>query len=230
MKTRALYQVFALLTLAGAGALPSLLACGGNKPADNAANPSATTPPTDTASASASVADGTPSASASAAPADSGPPPVTNVTQTAVQQMMDAAKAAPAATMKADGIKGNDGLAKSLRDLAKKAAPGMQPDGPLALGNVKEKSRIATDVTFQPGKCYTLVGYSVKVKDLDLHLLLPPGILSGEDTTDDNKPTIGGAPSPVCPTSTVPITYKLDIFADSGSGDVAVQLFSKPSQ
>ncbi len=229
MNQRAIFQVCALLSIAGAGVIP-VVACGGDKPPETATNPSATAP-TDTAPASASVATAdTGSASASAAPADSGPPPVTNIAAGAVQQMMDAANAAPAATMKADGIKGNDGLAKGLRDLAKKSAPGMQPDGPLALGNVKEKSRIAMDVTFQPGKCYALVGYSVKVKDLDLHLLKTPGILSGEDTTDDNKPVIGGGPSPICPTATVPITYKLDIYADSGTGDVAVQLFSKPAQ
>jgi hypothetical protein len=227
MKQTAMFQVCALLALAGAGAIPAL-ACGGNKPADNPPNPSATAP-TDAPSATASVAD-TGSGSSSAAPADSGPPPVTNIAQSAVQQMMDAAKSAPAAMMKADGIKGNDGLAKGLRDVAKKAAPGMTADGPLATGNVKEKARIQTDVTLQPGKCYALVGYSVKVKDLDLHLLLSPGILSGEDTTDDNKPTIGADPSPVCPSSTVPITYKLDIYADGGSGDVAVQLFSKAAK
>src|SRR5215472_9313018 len=98
MNQRAIFQVCALLSLAGAGAIP-VVACGGDKPAETATNPS-TTAPTDTAPASATVAD-TGSASASAAPADSGPPPVTNIAQTAVQQMMDAANSAPAATMKA---------------------------------------------------------------------------------------------------------------------------------
>jgi hypothetical protein len=31
----------------------------------------------------------------------------------------------------------------------------------------------------------------------------------------------------MCPVSAQAITYKLDIYADSGNGDVAVQLFSK---
>ena len=103
----------------------------------------------------------------------------------------------------------------------------MQPDGPLASGNVKEKHHLQTDITLQPGKCYSIIGFSRKVRDLDLYLLLPPGILSGQDLTDDNKPVIGGPPQPMCPVSSTPITYKLDIFADSGSGDVAVQLYSK---
>jgi hypothetical protein len=31
----------------------------------------------------------------------------------------------------------------------------------------------------------------------------------------------------MCPIAEKSVTYKLDIFADSGGGDVAVQLFSK---
>jgi hypothetical protein len=65
------------------------------------------------------------------------------------------------------------------------------------------------------------------VKDLDLYLLLPPGILSGQDTTDDNAPVIGGPPQPMCPVATTPVTYKLDVVADQGAGEVAVQLYSK---
>jgi hypothetical protein len=72
-----------------------------------------------------------------------------------------------------------------------------------------------------------VVGFSQKIKDLDLHLLLAPGILSGQDTTDDNKPVIGRSPDWMCPTANASITYKLDIFADDGTGDMAVQLYSK---
>ena len=84
-----------------------------------------------------------------------------------------------------------------------------------------------TDVTLKPGKCYAVVGFSSKVKDLDLYLLVAPGILSGQDTTDDNAPVIGRAPDWMCPVAKTPIRYTLDIVADQGSGDVAVQLYSK---
>ncbi len=142
-----------------------------------------------------------------------------------VQKIFDAANAAPAATLKANGSTGSDPLAKGVRDAAKKLTAGMQPEGPLAMGNLKEKQHLQTEITLAAGKCYAIVGFSKKVKDLDLYLLLPPGILSGQDLTDDNKPIIGGPPQPMCPDRS--ITYKLDIFADSGGGDVAVQLFSK---
>jgi hypothetical protein len=103
----------------------------------------------------------------------------------------------------------------------------MKPEGPLALGSVKEKQHLQTDITLAPGKCYSIVGFSKNVKDLDLYLFVPPGVLSGQDISDDNRPVIGGPPQPMCPVASSPITYKLDIFADSGGGDVAVQLFSK---
>lgn len=220
-----------LLVLCGLAAVPpalSLTACGGSaqKPADNATTgseasalpeppPIASTPPAETASASA--APETPSPLAQVLVTDSAQ----------IQKIFDAATAAPAATLKQDGAKGGDPLAKGIRDAAKKLPPGMQPEGPLAMGSLKEKQHLQTDVTLAPGKCYSIVGFSKKVKDLDLYLLLPPGLLSGQDLTDDNKPIIGGPPQPMCPVSPQAVTYKLDIFADSGGGDVAVQLFSK---
>jgi hypothetical protein len=180
------------------------------------------------------------SASGPAGPAEASSPPVTAPANTPaplapvftadasnVQKLFDDTSHAPAATLKAKGAAGGDPLAKGLRDLALKVAPGMEPDGPLATGILKEKENLQTDITLQPGKCYAIVGYSKKVRDLDLYLLLSPGILSGQDTTDDNAPVIGGPPSPMCPVATTPVTYKLGVVADQGAGEVAVQLYSK---
>ncbi len=222
-------QLLALFGLAGAGVLPAL-ACGGTpKPADVPPTPSDTAAATDSplAAASASAA---PADTSSAAPADTAPSPLAQILNTdsgQVGKIYDAASSAPAATMKPAGAAGGDALAKGIRDAAKKLPAGMQPDGGMAMGSLKEKGHLQTDVTLAPGKCYSIVGFSKKVKDLDLYLFVPPGILSGQDLTDDNKPIIGGAPQAMCPVSTTAVTYKLDIFADSGSGDVAVQVFSK---
>jgi hypothetical protein len=144
-----------------------------------------------------------------------------------VQKLFDATTHSPPAALKEKEAAGRDPLAQGLKDVAKKAAPGMVAEGPLATGSLKEKQNMQTEVTLQPGKCYAVVGYSKKVKDLDLYLLLAPGILSGQDTTDDNAPVIGGPPQPMCPAATIPITYKLGIVADQGSGEFAVQLYSK---
>jgi hypothetical protein len=153
--------------------------------------------------------------------------PVTTVDPTTIQKLFDDTNHASRATLKAKGAAGDDPIAKALREFAKKVAPGMEADGPLATGTLSEKQSLQADVTLQPGKCYAIVGYSNKVRDLDLYLLLAPGILSGQDTTDDNTPVIGAPPQPMCPVAATAVTYKLGIVADRGAGDVAVQLYSK---
>jgi hypothetical protein len=87
-------------------------------------------------------------------------------------------------------------------------------------------------VTLQAGKCYAIVGFSPPiggVKNLDINMLAPPFYmtLAGQDLTHNNTPTIGASPNPMCPVTPFPLQYKLDVFAQSGSGQVAVQLYSK---
>jgi hypothetical protein len=67
------------------------------------------------------------------------------------------------------------------------------------------------------------------VKDVDLNMLAPPlyMTLAGQDLTHNNTPTIGASPNPMCPVIAIQLQYKLDVFARSGSGEVAVQLYSK---
>jgi hypothetical protein len=223
-------RILVLSALLGAGAAPALYGCGGHaKPADTATEPAeSSSAPEVSGSAASALAAPADSSSAQAAPVDTSPLAQVLTTDSAeIQRYFEAARTAPAATMKENGVKGGDPLAKGIRDAGKRLPPGMQPDGPLAMGAVKEKQHLQTDVTLTPGKCYSIVGFSQKVKDLDLYLFLAPGMLSGQDLTDDNRPIIGGPPQPMCPVSPMPVTYKLDIFADKGSGDVAVQLFSK---
>jgi hypothetical protein len=144
-----------------------------------------------------------------------------------VQKIFDAAKAAPKATTKPNGVAGPGSIAAGVRELAKTAASGMKADGPLVTGKLEEKKNLRAEITLKPGRCYTLIGYSAKVTDLDLYLLLPPGILSGQDTTDDNKPVIGKMPDAMCPVSKSAVKYTLGIVADQGGGEFAVQLYSK---
>jgi hypothetical protein len=226
---RRAWQVAALCALVGAGAVPAGMGCGGHtKPADTATEPSDSAAPAEPAPALAAPAAPADSSGAAASPPDTSPLAQVLATDPAeIQKFYQAATTAPAADLKPSGAAGHDPLAKGIRDAAKKLPAGMKPDGPLATGLLKEKQHLATDVTLAPGKCYSIIGYSKKVKDLDLYLFLSPGLLSGQDLTDDNKPIIGGPPQPMCPVSPTAVTYKLDIFADSGSGDVAVQLFSK---
>src|SRR5579859_2162103 len=226
--SKAPLEVIALCVLVGVGALPLACGGGGQKPAGSASAGE----PTENSSLDEPKAKATaappPADSASAGPAVE--PPLAQVLVTdsgQITKMYDAANASPAATLKPDGAKGGDALAKGVREAAKKLTAGMTPEGPLAMGSVKEKQHLHTDVTLQPGKCYSIVGFSQKVKDLDLYLFVPPGILSGQDLSDDNKPVVGGPPQPMCPVGSTAITYTLDIFADAGAGEIAVQLYSK---
>jgi hypothetical protein len=209
----------------------ALLACGEGKPAEAPApaapSAGASTAPGASAAASDTTAAPPASSSASAAPQTAPLGTVLITDSSVVQKLFDAASASPAATPKAGGAAGADPLAKGIRELAKAQAAGMEADGPLLTGNLKEKQHLHADVTLKTGKCYALVGYSTAVKDLDVHLMVPPGILSAQDTTDDNKPVVGKAPDALCPSASTAITYKVDIFADEGAGDVAVQLYSK---
>ena len=128
------------------------------------------------------------------------------------------------------------GLAGDLTDAGLKAqamrvAPGMQPEGDELKQNLAEGQHAVIMVTLQAGKCYTVVGFSPigGVKNLDLNLLAPPlyMTLAGQDLTHNNTPTIGAAPTPMCPVLMFPLQYKLDVFAQAGAGQVAVQLYSK---
>ena len=118
-----------------------------------------------------------------------------------------------------------------LKALALRVAPGMQPEGDELKQTLNEGQHAVIMVTLQAGKCYTVVGFAGLggVKNLDLNMLAPPlyMTLAGQDMSKTNTATIGASPSPMCPVIMFPLQYKLDVFAQSGSGPVAVQLYSK---
>jgi hypothetical protein len=186
-------------------------------------------PGSSTATRAAPVPSGVPVPPAAATDA----PPLSTVLTTdpsQLQKMFSAAGAAPMAAMAPGGSVG-DPIEGDIKNVASKQAPGMQPDGQIAKGTLQEGGHLEMMATLAPGKCYAVVGFSPSggVIDLDLHLLAPPlyNILSGEDTTDDNMPVIAKAPNPMCPSVAVTVPYKIDIFAERGSGAIGVQLFSK---
>jgi hypothetical protein len=134
-------------------------------------------------------------------------------------------------TLVAPGTLPADLTEAGLKAQALRVAPGMQPEGSELKQALTEGQHAVVMLTLQAGKCYTVVGFSPvgAVKDLDLNLLAPPlyMTLAGQDLTHNNTPTIGASPSPMCPILAFPLQYKLDVFARSGSGQIAVQLYSK---
>ena len=107
----------------------------------------------------------------------------------------------------------------------------MKPEGQLARGKLAAGGHLSFAVSLTPGKCYALVGYAAPntVKNLDLNLLAPPlyDVLAGQDGSDDNAPVLGKAPDPMCPATPLELSYKVDIVARAGAGNVGVQLYSK---
>ena len=222
-----------LAILAIVAAIP--IACGGNdKPATNPSTGSASAPSGSTPVATASA----PAATASATPTASAPPPnpLTTILTTDPAQiaamLAAAASALPAVIQPASQPGAGDPIEAGIKALAAKQAPGMQPVGGIARGDLTENGQhVSMMITLEPGKCYAIVGFSPKdgVKDLDLRLLAPPfyTFLAGEDLTDDNVPVIGKAPTPMCPVLPVTIAYKVDISSQKGAGKAGVQLYAK---
>jgi hypothetical protein len=131
-----------------------------------------------------------------------------------------------------------DALEAGLRGQQLRLAPGMTAEGPLLKQTLQQGQHTAIQIPMQQGKCYVVLGFSQPggVKDLDLYLLAPPffNILAAQDATNHNAPYLGAdaavPPRPMCPSWPIPLQYKLEVFAKDGSGGVAVQVYSKPSQ
>jgi len=225
---------YALFTvLAAAGVLPAL-ACGGSKkPADSAENAEGSSGSSDTADPAAS-SEGMGASTVISTP--SSPPPGSDQPQGPLGQLLngdpardqkiyDAANSAPTAKSDPSGIRGSDTNAKKIAAVAKTAAPGMSPDGPMFKATLNQGDHAQADLSLKAGTCYTILGYGDKISDLDLHLMVPPGVMSAQDSSDDPAPSIGKSPDFFCPSQNT--TYKLDIYAEKGGGDASVQVFSK---
>ena len=173
-----------------------------------------------------------PTAAPTTAPGQPTPAPLAQTDPNSLQGILQGLQNAMTGTVvPGGGAMPGDLTEAGLRAFALKAAPGMQPEGDLLKQSLTEGQHAVMMVTMQAGKCYTVVGFSPlgAVKDLDLNLLAPPFYmtLAGQDLTHNNTPAIGPSPNAMCPVINYPMQYKLDVFAKSGSGAVAAQLYSK---
>jgi hypothetical protein len=156
--------------------------------------------------------------------------PVATTDPNALAALFAQAASAGQAMLSQPGSVMGDPVDICLAATAAKHAKGMQAEGQVAKGTVQEGGQhLDFTVTMQPGKCYTVIGCGPTVQNLDLSVLAPPlyNMLAGQDTTDNNTPVVGGTPTPMCPIIPLPLTYKIDIAARRGSGNVGVQVYSK---
>lgn len=119
-----------------------------------------------------------------------------------------------------------------IAPLGAKYAPGMSAQGAPFSTQVAAGQHQSTMISMTGGQCYTIVGVSppgVGVTSLSLNLLAPPfyTISAGSSTTNTNESVIGAKSSPVCPIVPMAVQYKVDIFAKTGQGPVAVQVYAK---
>ncbi|HSO38216.1 MAG TPA: hypothetical protein VLT33_37065 [Labilithrix sp.] len=193
--------------------LPLLLigsACGGK------ASASASTVPTSDPNAvpTGTAPTGYPTAAPTAAPA--APPPMTGTGPAIVIAPMAAAVVAPL-----------------LTQMGTVEAPGAQPDGSPFAGQFAAGQTLEQVINIKGNGCYTIVGASVGIQQLDIALVVQPTPLMQPITVAQSSgagpnATLGGKATG-CWRNPTPLagTGKVILRATSGQGLAAAQVFSK---
>lgn len=119
-----------------------------------------------------------------------------------------------------------------LTQLAAGEVQGMQPDGSPFAGNFQEGQVLEQQITIQAGKCYSVVGASMGIQELDIQLVLvpsplPPQVLS-QDNTQGGTAVLGGK-STGCFKNALPIggPGKVVVKATRGAGLAMAQVYIK---
>jgi hypothetical protein len=120
-----------------------------------------------------------------------------------------------------------------LKQLASgEVAAGMQPEGSPFAGNFQEGQVLEQQLTIQAGKCYTVVGASMGIQELDIQLVLvpsplPPQVLA-QDQSQGGTAVLGGKAAG-CFKNALPFggPGKVVIKATRGAGLGIAQIYSK---
>ncbi len=195
-----------LRALVAPAVLASYAACSSDKPPPQTPVPPAFDAGTDAGAYDAASDAGT---GASDAAAEAGPAVTGNILEQAGDSVVDLGAAA----------------------MAKTSAPGMDPEGAPGRATLKEGEHFNMLVTMQPGRCYTIIGFSPdgQVSQLDLKLLAPPlyNVEAGHSGKEKNKPILGKGKSAQCPVLPIALPYKIDAVATKGQGRIGVFVYAK---
>lgn len=119
-----------------------------------------------------------------------------------------------------------------LTQLAAGEVQGMQPEGSAFAGNFQEGQVLEQQFTIQAGKCYSVVGASMGVQELDIQLVLNPAPLPAQvlaqDNTQGGTAVLGGKASG-CFKNALPVggPGKVIVKATRGAGLAIAQIYIK---
>lgn len=123
-------------------------------------------------------------------------------------------------------------LTPVLTQLAAGEIQGMQPDGSPFAGQFQEGQVLEQPFNIQAGKCYSVVGASMGIQELDIQLVLvasplPPQVLA-QDNTQGGTAVLGGKSSG-CFKNALPLggPGKIVVKATRGSGSAIAQIYMK---
>lgn len=118
-----------------------------------------------------------------------------------------------------------------LQGMAASEVKGMQPDGQPFAAQFQEGQILEQPINIQAGKCYSVIGASIGIQELDIQLVLtaaplPPQVLAQDNTTGPQA-TLGG--NGQCFKNALPIggTGKVVVKATKGAGLGIAQVYIK---
>lgn len=209
-----------LSVIVSAAALAVVCGCGGssqdpNDPANQQNQYGAYTPPANNTA---------PTGTYTAPPTGTTPPPAgTGMPGTGAASGSPATPIAPAAAAVAQPL---------LTQLAAGEVQGMQPDGSAFAGNFQEGQILEQQLTIQAGKCYSVVGASMGIQELDIQLVLnaaplPPQVLA-QDQSQGGTAVLGGKANG-CFKNALPLggPGKVIVKATRGTGIAIAQIYIK---
>lgn len=207
-----------LSLIVSAATLALVCGCGGssqdpNDPANQQNQYGAYTPPANTGTTTGGYTAPTTTPTGTPAPAGTG----------AAAGGSPATPIAPAAAAVAQPL---------LTQLAAGEVQGMQPEGSTFAGQFQEGQVLEQQFTIQPGKCYSVVGASMGIQELDIQLVLnasplPPQVLA-QDNSQGGTAVLGGKANG-CFKNALPVggPGKVVVKATRGAGMAIAQIYVK---
>jgi hypothetical protein len=114
---------------------------------------------------------------------------------------------------------------------ASSAAKGARPEGELMSAKLAQDGHAQANVTIQPGKCYTVIGFGgLGVFDYQINITtappLPPQVLA-QSPPGSNQPVVGANEQCLRSPSPLPMPVTVDMHVIKGQGMVGAQLYAK---